>query len=72
MIHLIQAHPLYAGIGVYFLFSNLIGAMSAPTDKSGGFYRYVYRFSHGLAGNVKYALQAKFPEYLEKPADPQG
>ena len=66
MIHLIQAHPVLAGLGAYFLFSNAVGAMDKPDEHSGAFYRYVYRFSHGLAGNLKYALQSKFPEYVEK------
>lgn len=65
MLSLIHQHPLYALLGGYFLFSNLVGAMEAPNEKSGPFYRYFYRFSHGFAGNIRYALKAKFPAYME-------
>ena len=60
-----QHHLIPSLLGSYFLFSNFVGAMEAPTEKSGPFYRYVYRFGHSLAGNLKYALKAKFPEYVE-------
>lgn len=66
MIHFIQAHPALAGISAYFLFSNVIGAMDKPDEKSSQLYRYVYKLGHGLAGNLKYALQSKFPEYVPK------
>lgn len=65
MIHLIQLHPLWAWLLAYFLFSNGVGAMEKPDDKSGQLYRYVYRFSHGLAGNLNYALKSKFPQYVD-------
>jgi len=65
LLHLVQQHPLYSLLGAYFLFSNAVGAMDAPTEKSGPLYRYIYRFGHGVAGNLKYAFKAKFPEYVE-------
>lgn len=65
MLHLIHTHPVYVLLAAYFLFSNVVGAMEAPTEKNGAAYRYIYRFGHSLAGNMKYALKAKFPEYIE-------
>ena len=65
LLHLIQHHPIYSLLGSYFLFWNLVGAMEPPGEKSGPLYRYIYRFGHGLAGNLKYALKAKFPQYVE-------
>jgi len=65
MFQFFQHHLIPSLIGGYFLFSNAVGAMEAPTDKSGAFYRFIYRFGHGVAGNLKYALKAKFPEYVE-------
>lgn len=65
MIHFLQQHLIYSLLGGYFLFSNFVGAMEVPTEKSSSLYRFVYRFGHSLAGNLKYALKSKFPEYVE-------
>ena len=68
-MNLILHHSWLLLVG-YFLFSNAIGAMEKPDEKSGKLYRYVYRLGHGLAGNVKYALRAKFPEFVDGANDP--
>lgn len=66
MITFIQQHLFICGLWAYFLFSNAVGAMEKPDDKSTALYRYVYRFGHGLAGNLKYAMQAKFSDVVQK------
>ena len=65
-----QAHPIISGLAAFHLFSNLVGAMDKPDEKSSLGYRYVYRVSHGLAGNLQYALKAKFPAMIpDKPPE---
>lgn len=41
-----HAHPLIVGLGAYFLFSNVVGAMEKPDDKSSALYKYIFRLSH--------------------------
>ena len=61
-------HPVIGSLGGYYLFSNLVGSMEEPSSKSGAGYRYLYRFTHGLAGNLKYALTKVYPSYVEPSA----
>jgi hypothetical protein len=68
---LIAEHP-YAALVALLLFSfavlnAAVQAMEPPTEKNGPGYRYLYRFAHLVAFNFKYALRAKFPDYV--PAD---
>ena len=65
LLHLIQSHPVYAVLGGYVLFSNFVGALPTPDEHSGQLYRFVYRFGHGVASNLKYAFKAKFPQYVD-------
>lgn len=51
-------HPFLALV-LYFGISNLIGALPKPKSDD-GVYPIVYRFAHGFAGNLLYAVQAKF------------
>lgn len=60
----IAAHPVWIGIGAFYLFSNAVGALPTATEKSSVFYRWFYGFSHGLAGNLKYALRTALPQYV--------
>ena len=68
MIHALRslalAHPVVAGIAVFYIFSNLVGLLPKPNEKTGRVYRAVYRFLHTLAGNLRHALSAKFPAYV--------
>ena len=60
MNYLMQ-HPtqaMVAAVGVYFVFSNLVGALPAPDATTGKGYQFFYSFMHGLAGNIRYALQS--------------
>lgn len=66
MRELIVNHPALFGMGVFFLFSNAVGALAKPTEKSNGFYVWFFAFSHGLAGNVKYALSKALPQYFQQ------
>src|ERR1035438_9985048 len=43
----------------WFIFSNAVGAMPKPTRED-WFYAPLYRFAHGLAGNILYAINARF------------
>lgn len=60
----IQQHALWVLLG-WIIFSNAVGAMDAPTEKSGPGYRFIYRFAHALAQNILYAAKAKFPDFVE-------
>ncbi|MDR3723283.1 MAG: hypothetical protein P4K83_02185 [Terracidiphilus sp.] len=62
------AHPVLMGIGAFYLFSNAVQALPDVTPDSNKFYRWFYAFSHGVAGNVRYALRKAFPQYV----DPQN
>ena len=60
----IMQHQLIAGVGAYFLFSNAVQALVPPDEKSSGFYRWLFVFSHGMAVNIKYALQKAAPQMV--------
>lgn len=58
---LAKSHQVLYFLFGYFVFSNAVGAMAAPTDKSSVAYRYAFAFLHGLAGNIKYAISKVAP-----------
>lgn len=58
LLRFISSYPLESLL-LYFLFSNLVGAMPKP-QKDDCFYAYFYRFAHGFAGNVIYAARSRF------------
>lgn len=60
----IVAHPAIVAAGVFFVFSNAVQSLPAPAANSGAAYRWLFGFSHGLAGNIKYALQKALPQYV--------
>jgi hypothetical protein len=49
---LIREHPTIATLAGYMLFSNLVGALPSPDDKSSKGYRFLFAFLHGLAANL--------------------
>lgn len=65
MFHWIAAHQLISAVLGYFLFSNAVQALEPPDEKSTKGYRWFFCFSHGLAGNFKYALQKLAPQYVD-------
>jgi hypothetical protein len=72
--HIIEHHTWLAiGISlfIYFCFSNAVGAMEAPVAGDSHTYVFWYRFLHGFAGNIKYALRTRAPEFLQPDADEQ-
>jgi hypothetical protein len=64
MREFLMSHQVIIAVGLFFLYSNAVQALPAPTEKSSGFYRWLFAFSHGLAGNLKYALQKAMPQYV--------
>ena len=42
----------------YWLFSAAVGAMPTPTQNSSPFYIWIFRFGHGLSGNLSRAAVA--------------
>jgi hypothetical protein len=62
ILYLVRTYPLET-VAAFFLFSNAVGAMPKPTDCGTfqvWFYAPLYRFAHGLAGNILYAIRARF------------
>ena len=56
-------NPIFwAAIGGYWVFSAAVGALEAPTANSGPGYKFVFRFLHGLSGNLnRAAMTFKVP-----------
>lgn len=53
-------HPgefLAYGLLIWFAFSNAVQALDPPDEKSSKTYRFIFKFLHGLAGNIRYALK---------------
>ena len=48
----------WAILGSYWVFSAAVGALPTPTDKSGPGYVFLFRFAHGLSGNLTRAAMA--------------
>jgi hypothetical protein len=69
-LHLIAAHPIVSTLAGMALLNSAVGAMEKPNEKNGQLYRYIYRFGHILCFNVKFALKAKFPEYIPDQPSP--
>jgi hypothetical protein len=65
MFPFITTHPVIATVISYFLFSNAVEALEPPDALSSKGYRWFFAFSHGFAGNVRYALQKVAPEYVD-------
>lgn len=52
-------NPLvWKALAGYWVFSALVGSLDTPTTTDGRFYRVLFRFLHGLAGNVNRAAVA--------------
>ena len=49
--------PLW-GVLLYFLIASAIGALEAPTEKNGPFYRWFFSFANHFAANFTRAAQA--------------
>ncbi len=52
MFAFVQAHPAWSTLGACWLYSALVDPMPAPTEKSGGFYRWLFGALHTLGGNL--------------------
>jgi hypothetical protein len=48
----------------YWVFSSFVGGMPQPTPTSNFFYQWAYTSLHLLAGNLKDAFTAKFPQQV--------
>jgi hypothetical protein len=57
------ANPLvWKVLGAYWVFSAAVGALPTPDKGSSPFYIWVFRFSHGLSGNLnRAAIALKVP-----------
>lgn len=51
----------WALVVAYWLFSAAVGALEAPTEKNGPFYRWAFKFLNTLAGNISRAFSSKIP-----------
>lgn len=69
MLDLIKEHHVILGIVIYFLYSNAVQALSAPTATSSELYRWAFAFNHGLAGNIRYVIQKAGSQYVPPMSD---
>jgi hypothetical protein len=52
----------------YWVFSAMVGALPTPEQSSNKFYVFVFRFAHGISGNLNRAAVAlHVPAAEEKP-----
>lgn len=51
----VNAHGILV-IVCYYLLSNAIGALDAPTATSSGFYRWFFKFANGFGANLTRAF----------------
>lgn len=60
-------HPYVSTIVTTILANCAISSMPTPTDKSGAFYTWLFRFLHGIMLAVK-RIQASLPDSAAKKA----
>jgi len=61
ILNLIGNPYFWGAVAVYWTFSAAVGALEAPTEKSGAFYRWLFRFLNTLAANISRAFSSKIP-----------
>lgn len=62
LINLIENPLVWKILIAYWVFSAAVGAMPTPESNSGMLYRFLFRFMHGLSGNLnRAALTFKVP-----------
>jgi hypothetical protein len=55
----------YVLIG-YWVFSALVGALPTPLENGSLFYQFIFRFTHGLSGNLsRAAIALKVPGAID-------
>jgi hypothetical protein len=60
----LSAHPYAETAAVFWVFSAAISSMPDPVATSGGFYRWLYAFTHTLSGDLSAYLQKTQPSLL--------
>lgn len=58
-IALISAHQVTSTLAASWLFSAAVSSMPAPTATTGGFYSWLFNFTHVLAGALDRYLASK-------------
>ena len=48
-------------VATYWIFAAAVGALESPTDKSGPFYRWAFKFLNTIAANISRAFSSKIP-----------
>ena len=48
----LAAHHTAVALVLFWLGSNFVSALPSPTNASGGFYKFVFAFAHGLSGSL--------------------
>jgi hypothetical protein len=59
MFPLIVAHPFWAAVAAYWVFSAAVSAMPPPNGGKG--YQWAYAFLHTIAGNLDKTFASKIP-----------
>jgi hypothetical protein len=58
ILHYVNAHGLSAMV-LWGIFSTFVDTMPEPTDSSSTLWKWLYRFLHVLAANLKTAFKAR-------------
>ena len=58
LLALLHNWVFWVAIGGYWVFSAAVGALPTPTEKNGPGYVFLFRFAHGLSGNITRAAMA--------------
>lgn len=61
MIQFVMQHQFAAGVGLVWVISAAVSAMQEPDASSTRGYRWLFRFAHTIAGNIKTVFGGKIP-----------
>lgn len=68
MMEIISNPLVWKVLVAYWVFSAAVGALPTPNEKSALWYVFLFRFSHGLSGNLnRAAVTLKVPGAEAKP-----
>ena len=58
----LAGNPYFWGaVATYWIFAAAVGALEAPNESSGPFYRWAFKFLNTLAANITRAFSSKIP-----------
>jgi hypothetical protein len=64
MFGIINQHPALCCVGLYWLYSAIVGGMPEPSATAPAGYKWLYRSLHILAGNLSAVMAARYPNLI--------